>query len=110
VGGGSPRSRRATVTFRGHDVVGSLGRRIAGTVLGLSADEATFRRRGFRAGNPAAQTALACEVFWGLGAGEAAAVTDDALEGLSPDGAGVPAYEAWRARIRSRFITELVRP
>ncbi len=59
-----------------------------------------------RAGNPEDYTGLACEVLCDLSADEAAAVTDDALAGLPPD-AEVPAYEVWRARIRSRFMEEV---
>ncbi|HEY2155804.1 MAG TPA: DUF1702 family protein, partial [Isosphaeraceae bacterium] len=59
-----------------------------------------------RAGNAQDYTGRACSVFCDLSADEAAAVTDDALADLPPDGA-VPAYEAWRARIRYRFMEEV---
>ena len=55
-----------------------------------------------RAGNPAAHTALACDVFCGCSAPQAAQVTDDALAALD-DCAASQRYEAWRARIRQRF-------
>jgi hypothetical protein len=36
------------------------------------------------------------------GAGQAAAITDQTLEGLADEG-GLPAYEIWRRRIQSAF-------
>jgi len=53
-----------------------------------------------RAGNPAAHTALACELLVGCTAASAARMTDEALARLPPDG-DVPAYEIWRQRIRA---------
>jgi hypothetical protein len=58
-----------------------------------------------RADNAEEHTDRACAVLCGLSADEAAAVTDDALIDLPAD-AEVPAYEAWRARIRSRCCVE----
>jgi len=55
-----------------------------------------------RAGNPAAETELACQIFWGCGAAEAAGVVIEAGEGLPQDGAE-PAFEIWRRRIQERF-------
>lgn len=55
-----------------------------------------------RAGNPAAHTELACQVFCGLSANAAAALTDQAGENLPADGAE-PAFEIWRRRIQQRF-------
>ncbi|HYN22432.1 MAG TPA: DUF1702 family protein [Thermoanaerobaculia bacterium] len=55
-----------------------------------------------RAGNPAAQTELACQIFWGCGAAEAAAMVVEDGEGLPPDGEE-PAFEIWRRRIQGRF-------
>jgi hypothetical protein len=51
-----------------------------------------------RAGNPAAHTDRACRIFCGLAAGEAAAITDQALDRLDPADGG--AYARWRAEIR----------
>jgi len=34
---------------------------------------------------------------------EAAAVTDEARQGLPPEGTGLPSFEVWRERIRKRF-------
>ena len=56
-----------------------------------------------RAGNPTPQTGLACQVVWGISAGEAAAVADEALRDLPPDCPGEPAYEVWRRRIQDVF-------
>lgn len=55
-----------------------------------------------RAGNPTAQTELACQTFWGCGATEAAGVVIEAGEGLPKDG-DEPAFEIWRRRIQGRF-------
>lgn len=55
-----------------------------------------------RSGTPAGHTGLACRVFCGLDAGEAAFVTDAALEGL-PESGPLPSYEIWRRRIQSCF-------
>jgi hypothetical protein len=61
-----------------------------------SAFAAAARRR---AGNPASHTDLACRIVTGRSAAEAAVLTDEARRGLPADCA-VPAYEAWRSRIR----------
>jgi hypothetical protein len=58
-----------------------------------------------RAGNPAPHTDLACSALCGVDSEAAAAVTDEALRGLSPRGA-LPAYEAWRLRIQQHFAVE----
>jgi len=55
-----------------------------------------------RAGNPAAHTTLACEVWGGLSADVAARLTDAALQDLPPDGIE-PAYEIWRRRLQAQF-------
>ncbi|GAA3865704.1 DUF1702 family protein [Streptomyces sedi] len=52
-----------------------------------------------RADLVAPHTEAATRVLCGRTAAEAAAVTDEALEGLPPDGA-LPAFETWRERIR----------
>jgi hypothetical protein len=56
-----------------------------------------------RAGNPAAHTEMACQVFCGLSADKAARITDDALSDL-PGDHDEPAYEVWRRRIREHFV------
>ena len=55
-----------------------------------------------RAGNPAEHTELACGIVCGCDASRAAAMTDQALEGLPADGE-LPAYELWRQRIQRFF-------
>jgi hypothetical protein len=55
-----------------------------------------------RAGNPAAHTDMASRLLCGMSAAEAAAVTDETLLDLPPDG-DVPAYEVWRLRIQARL-------
>ena len=55
-----------------------------------------------RGGNPAPHTELACRLFCRMSAAEAAALTDEALAGLPPDGE-VPAFEVWRRRIQDRL-------
>jgi hypothetical protein len=54
------------------------------------------------AGNAAEHTEMACQVLCGVSADEAVRVTDDAMADLA-NCEGVPAYEVWRQRIRSRF-------
>src|ERR1700681_1264342 len=56
-----------------------------------------------RAGNPTAQTELACQAVWGLTAADAAAVSDEAFRDLPPDRPGEPAFEIWRRRIQDVF-------
>lgn len=51
-----------------------------------------------RAGNSAPHVDMACQVFCGRAATEAAEASDRALDGLEADG-DVPAYEVWRRRI-----------
>lgn len=55
-----------------------------------------------RAGNMVPHTELACDVFCGCSADEAAAVTDECLRDLPAEGP-VPAYQVWRERIRQHF-------
>ena len=54
------------------------------------------------AGNPADHTDLACRIFAGLSAIQAAAITDESLKDLPADNKE-PAYEIWRERIRTRL-------
>jgi hypothetical protein len=56
-----------------------------------------------RAGNPAAQTELACEVICGASATAVATITDEASRDLPADLPGEPAFEVWRRRIQDRF-------
>lgn len=55
-----------------------------------------------QAGNPAAHTELACQVFSGISSEQAAHIIDETSEGLPPDGAE-PAYEVWRQRTQAQF-------
>ena len=55
-----------------------------------------------RANNPAPHTELACQVYCGLSAEEAAAITDAALSKLPPTDSPAD-YEAWRAAIHAQF-------
>jgi hypothetical protein len=58
------------------------------------------------AGNESEHTDLACRIFAGLSATQAAAITDEALKDLPrdlPQGAKQPEYEVWRERIRTRL-------
>lgn len=68
--------------------------------LGQGAAFAAVSRQ--RAANPAAQTELACRIFWDQGAEQVAAQALQAGEALPPEGAE-PAFEAWRRGIRQRF-------
>lgn len=61
-----------------------------------------------RAGNPAPHTELACRLFCRMSAAEAAALTEEALAGLPPDGE-IPAFEVWRRRIQSRFEIQFLK-
>ncbi|GAA2520054.1 DUF1702 family protein [Winogradskya humida] len=54
------------------------------------------------AGNPTEATAQATGVLCGMTPGEAAAVTDEALQALQPGGAR-PTFAQWRDRISHRF-------
>ncbi|HEV7784465.1 MAG TPA: DUF1702 family protein [Thermoanaerobaculia bacterium] len=56
-----------------------------------------------RAGNPTPQTELACQAVWGVPAGIAATVSDEALRDLPSDRPGEPAFEVWRRRIQDDF-------
>jgi hypothetical protein len=48
-------------------------------------------------------TELGVKVHCDMSVEEAAAVTDEALQGLPADDTDVPRFEMWRERIRSRF-------
>jgi hypothetical protein len=61
-----------------------------------------------RACNPANQTEAACEVFCGMSATAAAAITDVAVPIVPPGDRGA-AYEDWRREIRHRLTAERAR-
>jgi len=58
-----------------------------------------------RAGNPTADTEIACQVLCGMSLESAAAICHEAERGLPavPPTAEVPAFEVWRRRIQERF-------
>jgi hypothetical protein len=59
-----------------------------------------------QAGNESEHTDLACQIFAGLSANQAAAITDETLKDLPVDlplTAKEPAYEVWRERIRTKL-------
>jgi hypothetical protein len=90
------------------DAIDAL-RSLAGAFAGELAQGAAFAAKAReRAGNPAEHTDAACRVLCGRSAVSAAAVTDEALASLSPEG-GEPTYEAWRRRIRSILSMEVTR-
>jgi hypothetical protein len=95
----------AACTFAGgrpQEFVAGL-RRAAGRFapqLGLGAAFAAKVR--IRGGSLPSHTELACRLLCRMGAAEAAALTDEALVDLPPDGE-VPAFEVWRRRIQDRL-------
>ena len=56
-----------------------------------------------RAGNPTIHTDLACRIFCGITADDAAQVADEAMRGLNGD----EQYEIWRERIRMSIEREV---
>jgi hypothetical protein len=77
--------------------------RLAGEYRPQAAQGAAFAAKArLRAGLVTSGTELGVRAHCDMSVAEAAAVTDDALEGLPPDG-DVPAYELWRQRIAARF-------
>jgi len=74
----------------------------AGPCRSALAQGAAFAAKArLRAGNLVPHAELACEVLCGRSAEAAAAVTDQCLADLPPDG-DEPAYETWRRRIQAR--------
>ncbi|MAE65190.1 MAG: hypothetical protein CMJ18_13045 [Phycisphaeraceae bacterium] len=80
--------------------VAAAGRRHAADMAQGAAFAAKAR---LRAGNPAPHTEMACGILCDSTADVAAAVTDDALEGLPADG-DLPSFEVWRQRIRANYV------
>jgi hypothetical protein len=79
-------------------------RRAAGAFVPELAQGVAFAAKAReRAGNPTAHTELAAQMICGTGLQQAAAVTDQAREGLPADRPGEPAFEVWRRRIQDRF-------
>jgi enediyne biosynthesis protein E3 len=78
--------------------------RLAGPYRSHAAQGAAFAA-GARvlAGLVTPGTELGVKAHCGMSAAEAAAVTDEAKQGLPEADGPVPAYELWRQRIRARF-------
>jgi enediyne biosynthesis protein E3 len=74
--------------------------RAAGTYASHLGQGAAFAAKCRQlAGNETEHTDLACQIFAGVSANRAAAVTDEALKDLPDNGA----YEVWRERIRTEL-------
>ncbi|HEU5380167.1 MAG TPA: DUF1702 family protein [Ktedonobacteraceae bacterium] len=69
----------------------------------LARGAAVAAKGRLQAGNMAAHTELACEVFCGLTSAQAARITDLAREDLPTNGVE-PAYEIWRQRIQAHMV------
>jgi hypothetical protein len=81
-------------------------RQAAGPYLPHLAQGAVFAASARqRAGNPAPQTDLACNILCGLSPCAAAVIADKALVDIPSDGAE-PAYQVWRRRIQVQFAEE----
>jgi hypothetical protein len=77
--------------------------RLAGEYRSQAAQGAAFAAKArLRSGLVTQSTEIGVKAHCGMSVEEAAAVTDEALEGLAGD-EPVPAYEAWRQRIAARF-------
>lgn len=87
---------------RGESAVRELHRAAGPFTAQLGQGAAFSAKVRARAGNPAAHTEQACRLLCGMSAAEAAALTDEALAGLPPDGE-IPAFEIWRRRIQERL-------
>jgi hypothetical protein len=77
---------------------------LAGDHLPHAAQGAAFAAKArLLAGLVTPHTETGAQVYCGMSAEEAAAVTDSAREGLPASGDGEPVIEVWRRRIRKRF-------
>lgn len=84
------------------EAIEELARR-CGALRTQLAQGAVFAAKARQRGDdPAEHTELACRVLCGCEAAEAAAIADEALVDLTPDGRD-PLYESWRRRIGARF-------
>jgi enediyne biosynthesis protein E3 len=78
--------------------------RLAGQYRSHAAQGAAFAAKArLLAGLVIPGTELGVKVHCGMSVEEAAAVTDEAGQGLPPDDTGTPTYEVWRERIRKPF-------
>ncbi len=84
---------------RGEEAIREIRRAAGGFAPQLGQGAAFSAKVRQRAGNPAAHTEVACRLLCGLSAAAAAALTDETLNGLPPDGE-VPAIEIWRQRVQ----------
>ena len=90
----------------GANAIHALYNTAAGYAAHLAQGAAFAAKARQTAGNESEHTNLACHIFTGLSAIQAAAVTDEALKDLPrdlPPGAKQPQYEVWRERIRTRL-------
>jgi enediyne biosynthesis protein E3 len=77
---------------------------LAGPHLPDAAQGAAFAAKArLLAGLVIPHTELGVRVYCDMSVEEAAAVTEEALEGLPEDDGGLPAFEVWRQRIRKSF-------
>ena len=87
------------------DLLEDLQGRAAEHAPQLAQGAAFAAKARLRAGNFVPHTELACDVFCGMPAEDAAAITDDCLRELPADGTE-SAYQVWRTRIRRRLEAE----
>jgi hypothetical protein len=81
-------------------------RELSGAYYGHLAQGSAFAAKArLLAGLVIPHTGRATKVFCDLSVEDAAAVTDQALTGLPPDGQ-IPAFEVWRTRIRAALIKD----
>ncbi len=83
--------------------LGELARVAAAHAPCLAQGAAFAAESRVRAGERAAQTALACRVFCGLELAEAAALVGEAGRELPADGGDIPPFEVWRRRVQERI-------
>ena len=87
----------------GRDGLESLARAGVRHPADLAQGAAIAAGARLRAGNPAPHTDQACRVFCGRGAPEAGRAALDEARRAAPRGE-LPAFEAWRLRLRLRFL------
>jgi enediyne biosynthesis protein E3 len=79
--------------------------RLAGPYRSNAAQGAAFAAKArLLAGLVMPSTELGVKVHCDMSVEEAAAVTDEALDGLPAEDTDVPRFEIWRERIRNRFV------
>jgi hypothetical protein len=81
-----------------------LMRSLAGEYVSYGAQGAAFAAKArLLAGLATPHTEMAAQVWCGMPAAKAAALTDDAIEVLQEPEGDVPGFERWRQRIRQNF-------